>query len=195
MEAMLTYIPFARKPKVRGTVMVVSGREVAYTIKDRYFPDFNVYKSANAWWMDSTKLNDLIEAFKAGHTIKDSLVYAKVSQRQYQYFNELHPDFCHVKEACEGYQNFGFMNTINANKDDPNMARWFMEKTHPKFNPKKVGEGQTLQPTVNIAIGANVDAGTIASAVREIAREVFAPARRSGGTDTQQPVAVVAGEE
>jgi hypothetical protein len=196
MEATLAYIPFHQKRAPRGAVMIVDGKEIAYVIKDRYFGEFRVQKSANAWWMDSRKVNDLIDAFKNGHTVKDACVYAVITRGQWQYFNEVHPEFSVVQEACESAQNFAFMNTINANKDDPNMARWFMEKTHPKFNPKKADSG-VLQPSVQIAVGGdlNINAGTISTAIREIAREIFAPTSRGSIPDKVGIDTAVAGEE
>jgi hypothetical protein len=72
----------------------------AYTIKDNAFEPFHVLNTANGWWIDKTKVDRLITAFKLDCTIQEACVYAGISIRSYQYFNELHPDFCNIIDAC-----------------------------------------------------------------------------------------------
>ena len=153
-------------------------REIAYVIKDPLFDEFNVVKSANAWWMDKGKVDKLIDAFKSGHIIKTAIIYTGISQDQWRYFNETHPDFSRVKEACEEVQTFKAMNTVNINLDDPTMARWFMDRRHPKFASKvRTDTDAPLQPTISNSIDVgniiNINAGEISAALRDIARQVF----------------------
>ncbi len=152
-------------------------REMAYVIKDPTFGEFEVYKSAKAWWMDTTKVHRLIDAFKSGHNIKSAIVYTGISRRQWDYFNDEHPDFCRIKEACEEVQMFKAMNTINANLDDPAMARWYMDRRHPKFATKvRVDTEAPSQPTINsnadIGSMVNLNSEEIAAALRELAQAI-----------------------
>lgn len=163
--------------------------EIAYVVKDPYFPmPFEIHKSANAWWMDSTKLDKIVTAFKAGLTIKAACVYAGITRRQYDYFVDMHPEFCLIKEGLEEVQMIGFMDLINTEgKKDLPTARWYLDRRHPKFAAKvRVDtEEKVLQPStqVNIAIGNNIDAGTIAEAVRGVVTEVLAQRSLQGGTE------------
>lgn len=73
----------------------------AYTVKDKNFPDFKVLNSANAWWLDRVKVENIITAYKIDATDEEARTYAGISEEQLKYFKELHPDFYQVKEACK----------------------------------------------------------------------------------------------
>ncbi len=75
-------------------------KQPQYTITDKYFPDFNVLKSDNAWWVDKGKIERLISAFKMDAAIMEACAYAGITYEQYKYFNEIHPDFSTVKQLC-----------------------------------------------------------------------------------------------
>ncbi len=75
-------------------------KQAQYTITDKYFPDFNVLKSDNAWWLDKGKIERLISAFKMDAAIMEACAYAGITYEQYKYFNEIHPDFSTVKQLC-----------------------------------------------------------------------------------------------
>lgn len=150
-------------------------REIAYTIKDAYFPDFHIRKSANAWWMDSGKVGNLIDAFKNGHTVKACLIYAGISQGQWEYFYETHPEFSEVKRGCEEAQMFRAMAAVNKDLDNPQTARWFLEKRNPKFkkNPEDDPDAP-LQPKVEIGqVNLQVNAIEISTALRDIVGSLF----------------------
>lgn len=157
----------------------VTVREIEYTITDAFFGEFNVVKSANAWWMDRRKVENLIIAFKSGQTVKGARYYAGISEGQWKYFLEIHPEFSTIKQGLEEVQMFKAMNTINENLQDPKTARWFLDRRHPKFASKvRVETEEPLQPTTinnNVAIGTinNINAREIADAIKEVAREVF----------------------
>lgn len=72
----------------------------AYTIKDKAFGEFQVKNSANAWWMDTTKVEKLLDAYKFECIDEEACVYAGITMRQLDYFKEQHPDFRGVKQAC-----------------------------------------------------------------------------------------------
>ena len=80
-------------------------REVVHTIKDTNFPRFHVYKSANGWWNDLVKVQNLIKAFKDGNSITSALKIIGISWEQWNYFNKIHPEFCKVKQGCENLAN------------------------------------------------------------------------------------------
>lgn len=81
-------------------VCVWDDREVAYVIEDACFPfPLAIRQSDNAWWMDVTKVQRLIDAFKLGHLIKDARFYAGITERQWEYFNTVHPDFWAVQRG------------------------------------------------------------------------------------------------
>ena len=75
-------------------------KQPQYTITDKYFPDFNVLKSDNAWWVDKGKIERLIAAFKMDAAIMEACAYAGITYEQYKYFNEIHPEFSIVKQLC-----------------------------------------------------------------------------------------------
>ena len=105
-------------------------REVAYRLSDRYFKDFEVVKSANAWWMDKRKVEDLISSFKNGYNIKESCIYTGIAEYQYKYFLEIHPEFSTVKEACEMVCTM-MAETGNAaliKEGDGTQIRWYLER-------------------------------------------------------------------
>ena len=162
----------------------VNGREIAYTIFDPIFDKFDAYKTAQAWWSDRTKVERLIAAFKSNMRVNGACSYAIISERQWGYFNDLHPDFCRVKEACEefarGKSMVGAMNKFNIDgMNDLATVRWFLERNHPDFFPKgRVPDGtEVLQPqinnNVNVAVGVQIDAGEITQALKDVAREIL----------------------
>lgn len=58
-------------------------RDVAYEIDDVVLAEpFKVYKSANAWWMEKIKVQQLVEGFKKAYTIKEALILAGISEIQ-----------------------------------------------------------------------------------------------------------------
>lgn len=104
----------------------------SYALTVQGFGKFHVLSSANAWWMDSRKVEKLIDAWKLECTDEQALFYADISSGQYQYFRELHPDLSLVKQACR--QNLGlyarqhFAKRVIAGDDDAVMT--YLKKTH-----------------------------------------------------------------
>jgi len=168
---------------VIATASGVQVRDIAYTVLDPFFGEFHVQKSANAWWMDRRKVEKLIAGFKSNLPVTAAWVYAEITKGQWQYFNEIHPEFSAIKDACEdvaeGKQMIRFMNTLNEEGvKDLATVRWFLERRHPRFAQKaRVPDGtEVLQPqinNVNIATGIQIDTKEIIKALKEAAREVF----------------------
>ena len=62
-----------------------------------------IIHSANAWWMDRTKMDALIYAFRIGGTIPEACATAGITLRQYKYFTSLHPWFHEAREMYKCY--------------------------------------------------------------------------------------------
>ncbi len=121
---------------INVTDQSMASRGIAYTVEDILIGDFDVRKSANAWWMKSNKVELLISSLKQGHTIKAACIIAGISRGQWQHFNKVHPEFIHIIEMCEQVQIEIALETVHRNLKDPKMARWFLEKRHPKFKTR-----------------------------------------------------------
>lgn len=104
--------------------------EIAYEIKDAYFPTLQVKKTANAWWGDIGKVSKLIEAYKNDATDRQAWVYAGISKDQYDYFVETHPLFYDIRDACKELPNLvAKRNLVNAlNAGDKAISQWWAER-------------------------------------------------------------------
>ncbi|HEB41827.1 MAG TPA: hypothetical protein ENI08_02285 [Candidatus Dependentiae bacterium] len=105
----------------------------AYTITDVAFEDFNVLNSDNAWWLDSLKMQKLIDAFKIGAPISEAKVYAGISEEQWNYFKNKHPKFYAIKKACQELPNLQARKRVveDIEKSTP-VAQWWLTKKKPK---------------------------------------------------------------
>lgn len=122
----------------------------AYTITDKAFGEFKVVNSDNAWWMDKVKLDNFINAFKYGANIKQAKVSAGISEEQWNYFANKHPDFYLVIEACKEIPNLRALQKVVA--DIPNegqMARWWLEKRM----PEEFGARNNIGIAVQVNVG------------------------------------------
>lgn len=101
--------------------------EIAYTVEHKGFGKFNVRKTANAWWLDKGKVEQLIEAKKMRLNFLESCYYAGITQDQQLYFLEQHPHFSPFFEALPMHPRVAAKITILKNLSDPDMARWYAE--------------------------------------------------------------------
>jgi hypothetical protein len=148
-------------------------RQIAYTITDAYFPDFSVYESANAWWMDRGKVERLIAAYKMGALVDQARVYAGVSEGQYKYFLEIHPEFSTIKAACREVPLLRSLQTVEKDIENPTTAKWFLEKRHPLFgNRVKVEADEPLVHNTNINVNDGTDSGKVEEAVARVLARV-----------------------
>lgn len=115
--------------------------KIAYVIKDKIFGDFSAVKSANAWWIEKKKVENLISAFKIGCDPSEARIYAGITKKQWFYFLDKHPEFCDIMEACQEYPNLKARTKINKELDD-NLAnaQWWLTKK----KPKEFGDKQTV---------------------------------------------------
>jgi hypothetical protein len=119
---------------------------IAYKRKLAFGIELEVKASANAWWMDPSKLNILIAVFSIAGTIPEACLAAGITIKQYKYFVLLHPEF---SEARKGYKLLPVMKarrTIVNNLDNPRVAMWYLTRTRPEeFGPpsrRKLASGR-----------------------------------------------------
>lgn len=97
------YLAMKKKPKKKdnNSIKVRIKRKkvpkVLYTITDKYFPDFDVAFTDNAWWVDKVKVEKLIDAFKFDCSVMEACVYAGITYEQWVYFNEKHESFSQIR--------------------------------------------------------------------------------------------------
>lgn len=105
--------------------------KIAYVLEDVVFGAFEVRASANAWWTDRVKLNALITSFKYGVNIKEACVLGGISEDQYKYFKQVHPDFSPIIDMCRSLPGLRARKTIiEALDTDLATARWYLERKH-----------------------------------------------------------------
>lgn len=132
----LTKVP-KKKPEVP---------EFAYTIKDKVFGELKVLNSANAWWLDMQKLEQLINAFKYDCTYEEACISAGISLGQLRYFVDNHKEFLQVIAACREVPNLKARQTVVAAlATDNTTARWYLER-------KKAGEFGVKPPLLAVQI-------------------------------------------
>jgi hypothetical protein len=114
-------------------------REIAYVMRDAIFEEpFEVFASANGWWVDGTKLERLIGGLKCYLTLKQALISAGISERQYRYFLEQHPKFCQVKERCREVLPILAKSTIHKEiGKNWHAAAWFLERVESEEYARK----------------------------------------------------------
>lgn len=119
----------------------------AYTIKDKVFGELNVKVSANAWWVESAKVELLINAFKYRANNTQACVAAGISAKQLEHFITIHPEFCEVMALCKevlGLKAKQGLSTLLGNNDGTTI-RWYLETT-------EAGEYGKKPPVVAVQI-------------------------------------------
>lgn len=118
---------------------VVGEEQYAYVLKDPIFGEFPIKASANAWWLNQTKVELLIAALKIDSPWQEARIYAGISDRQLQYFREIHPEFCMIEADLRVVPNFKTRKVIAeaVDRGDLTTARWYAErKIAGEFGPK-----------------------------------------------------------
>lgn len=120
--------------------------EFAYEITDKVFGDFKVKNATNAWWLNSGKLEMLINAFKYRATHVQACIAAGITEHQFRYFMEHHPDFPNIIELCRQVPGLKAKQTmVKALDHDLTTVRWFLEAT-------EAGEYGKKPPVVAVQI-------------------------------------------
>jgi hypothetical protein len=134
----------------------------AYKITDKYFDTLYVLNSANAWWMDKGKVENLIAAYKIDCSNEEACVYAGISEDQRRYFGEQHPEFSLVKNRCRELPCMqARMTVVGAIKTDSRTAIKYLErKKKAEFSTRQEFggiDGQALPPIRIEIIEPNYD--------------------------------------
>ena len=127
--------PGNRRPKGRRSAPKTEARQTgkeeqfAYTFKDEHLGEMPVLNSANAWWLDSGKVQKLIDAYKFYATDDQACFYAGITSDQLEYFQKLHPDFYGIKHAAKQRPTLQAKQTVvNQIEKNPEGARWWLER-------------------------------------------------------------------
>jgi hypothetical protein len=117
--------------------------EFEYVFKDAATGNFNVKKTANAWWKDKMKLEKLIAAYKIFATDDQACFYAGITIDQLIYFQEIHPEFYRIKHACKQMPSLKAKQTITgALGTNPALSQWWLERTEKEtFSPRVENTG------------------------------------------------------
>ena len=111
---------------------------IAYVIKDKVFGQLEVKNSANAWWLEKGKVENLINVFKLDGTIEEASSNAGITRWQYDYFLEQHPQFSAIILACREIPGLKARYTVVRALDDPKDAQWYLERKKKKeFSAKQ----------------------------------------------------------
>jgi hypothetical protein len=135
--------------KKRTGVAKIKKPKYEYIYKDVVFGELVVQKTANAWWSDRTKLDKLITAYKNGHDDVEARIYTGISGKQLIYFEEVHPEFCQIKEDLRETANLlARSSVVTQMKSDGNLAfKWLERKKSNEFGPKN---------NIGIAVQVNI---------------------------------------
>lgn len=134
----------------------------AYVIESPYFPPLGIKKSANAWWLDPGKVHYLLDAFRYDATVIEACVEAGISEDQYYYFIDNHPDFSRVKEALQSLPNITAKKTLlKAIGSDPKFAlKWLRNRQNDRFNTREKIDShvhEVFKGGVNVSVEALTD--------------------------------------
>lgn len=123
---------------MKGQSKKVLEQPIAYIIKDPAFQDFSVLNSPNAWWTIREKVELFIVACKLDATVEECCAYAGISQAQYRYFYEQHPDFSQVKAACNELMNLTARNRLatGITESFDNALRYLERKKKKEFSTR-----------------------------------------------------------
>lgn len=162
-------------------------REIAYVIKDVILAQpFEVYTSANAWWMDDVKVKNLIAAFKMDLTVNEAVVSAGITDDQYHYFCKVHPEFSVVKERCKLalpiIAKKGMVNDL-ANPDGYRSRQWYLERRQPETYGNQRANGPTI-PEGGSMLTAMEQAFFDSKGRPVLSRRMMERVQDHGGTDT-----------
>lgn len=112
-------------------------QEIAYYIPHKYeHLTLKLKKSANAWWLDATKVIQLLDAFDFHNaTIEEACYVVGISIKQYKYFASLHP-VIHERRKIARYEMEhekakGIVSMVNAG--DPKACMRWLSYTEPEF--------------------------------------------------------------
>ncbi len=108
--------------------------KIAYVIPQQVTEhNLEVLHSANAWWMDRSKVHELLSAFKYRFTIQEACVYTGITLAQYKYFARLHPIINELREDYKHMLNFKARQAIFRElSTNGRLAMRYLEKAEPE---------------------------------------------------------------
>jgi hypothetical protein len=121
----------------------------AYTITDKVFGELKVLSTANAWWLTLGKVEALINAYKYGCRNEEAWISAGISDNQFYYFMEKHPEFSGIIKACKEIPNLKARQTVVTQiATDGNLAFKYLERKLPEEFGAKNNIGIAVQVNV-----------------------------------------------
>lgn len=121
-----------RRSEPKNRVIGKKNQDSGYEYKDKNIGVFRVLPTDNGWWKDPTKLTILISAYKMYGTDAQACYSAGITERQLEYFQKLHPQFCGIKHLCKEDLKLRAKQKIAkkiADGDDVELCKWMLEKT------------------------------------------------------------------
>ena len=108
--------------------------EIAYTVNvPRSGGEFEIRKSANAWWMNKGKVDSLFAIFALDPTINEACAYIEITERQYKYFARLHPRIREVRARLSALVIIRARKTVVAGiTGDKRFAMKYLQKKRPE---------------------------------------------------------------
>lgn len=120
-----------------------------YVIDDPTAGEIEIFHTANAWWLDKSKVQRLIDGLKSGNTIRISCAYARINEIQWKHFKKIHPHFEGVKEILASAQVLRAMNRLNSD-DSLDATKFVLKhkddqfKTRPTMHDLNPNRGDVL---------------------------------------------------
>ena len=109
-------------------------REVLAVVNDANIGEpFTVYKSANAWWTDVSKVEKLMFCFKNDMSVEEALFSVGISRNNYYYFLKIHPEFSNIKvQLLKAFPAVAKLTLGQALQKDPNLALRYLQGAQPE---------------------------------------------------------------
>lgn len=107
---------------------------VAYTIPvDEVRRDLEILHSANAWWMNRIKVEQILQVFAVEGTIEEACFYADITRKQYKYFALIHPVIREIRADFKTKILLGVRRTVMAGiGTNYKTAMWYLEMRLPE---------------------------------------------------------------
>lgn len=123
------------KPKGRRSAPKAEGRKTgkkelyAYVFRDPRVGSLHVLNSSNAWWLDVTKLQRLVDAYCFYYKDEEACSYAGITIGNLKYFQQMHPDFYTIKHTAKAQPSMHSKKAIiRMVQTDPTWAAWWLER-------------------------------------------------------------------
>lgn len=108
--------------------------EVLYVINDKHFGELKIKRpdQQNTWWNERTKVEQFISALKFGCTKKEARIYAGVTQPQWKYFKNKHPELCPIFNEMRDIPVLQARATVVSSlRTNPDDAKWYLARKRP----------------------------------------------------------------